>query len=105
LRILVSNDDTHAGRPLHEAIVRAARDAELAGITVVRGIAGYGRSTHIHEVFRGFSYDLPVVIEVIDAAEKIDGWLATLEGLRQGALVTRETVQILLPSGPETSFA
>lgn len=105
LRILISNDDTYGGQPLHEAIVRAARDAELAGITVVRGIAGYGRSTHIHEVFRGFSYDLPVVIEVIDTADKIEGWLGILESLRQGALVTRETVQILQPSRAVASSA
>ncbi len=103
LRILVSNDDTYGGQPLHEPIVRAARDAKLAGITVVRGIAGYGRSTHIHEVFRGFSYDLPIVVEVIDTADKIDGWLGILESLCQGALVTRETVQILQTASASSS--
>jgi uncharacterized protein len=81
------------------------RRATRSWPAVLRGIAGYGRSTHIHEVFHGFSYDLPVVVEVIDTAEKIDGWLGTLEGLRQGALVMRQTVQILQSSEPAANLA
>jgi uncharacterized protein len=97
LRILISEDDTHDGRPLHEAILKAARKAGLAGGKVSRGVAGYGRSGHIHESWRGFSYDLPVVIEFIDSEEKIDAFLPTLQRLRQGALVIRERVETLLP--------
>lgn len=75
----------------------AARDAGLAGANVTRGIAGYGRSRHVHEVWRGFSYDLPVVVEIIDTEEKIDAWLPILARLRSDMLVARERVQILQP--------
>ena len=54
LRILISDDDTHDGQPLHETIVRAAREAQLAGAKVTRGVTGYGKSGHIHETWRGF---------------------------------------------------
>lgn len=100
LRILISEDDTYDSRPLYHAIIAAAREAKLAGAIVTRGIAGYGRSAHIHEVWRGFSYDLPVVVEIIDSEAKIDAFLPTLERLRSGALVTRERVQILQSPGP-----
>ena len=95
LRIFLSNDDTDETRPLYEAILAAARDAHLAGAIVWRGIAGYGRSMHIHEVLHGFSYDLPVVVEIIDSDEKINAWLPTLEGPLGGGLVTVEKVHTL----------
>lgn len=95
LRILISDDDTYGNQTLQEAIVSAARDAGLAGITVSRGIAGYGRSAHIHEIFGLLAYDLPITVEIVDTPDKIDTWLPVLEGMRQGALVTRESVQVL----------
>jgi len=101
LHVLLSEDDTLEGRPLYEAIVLSARDAGLAGAKAMRGIKGYGRSGHIHETWRGFSYDLPVVVEVIDTDDKIDQWLPKLEMLREGALVTRHRVQVLRRETPE----
>ena len=97
LRILISADDSHDERPLHEAILKAAREAGLAGGKVMRGVAGFGRSRHVHESWRGFSYDLPVVVEIIDSEAKTDAFLPTLQQLRQGALVTRQRVEVLLP--------
>jgi len=97
LRILISEDDSHEERPLHEAILKAARDAGLAGASVSRGVAGYGRSQHIHESWHGFSYDLPVVVEIIDREEKIEAFLPTVQRLRQGALVIRQRLQVLQP--------
>jgi uncharacterized protein len=101
LQVLFSEDDTRDGRPLYEAIVLSARDAGLAGAKVLRGIKGYGRSRHIHETWRGFSYDLPVVVEIIDTDDKIDAWLPTLDVLREGALVTRHRVQVLRSGSTE----
>jgi uncharacterized protein len=103
LRILVSEDDTHDGRPLHEAIILAARNAHLAGANVTRGITGYGRSRHVHEVWRGFSYDLPVIVEIIDTDDNIEAWLPVLERLRDGVLVTRHRVEVLEPIGVSKS--
>ena len=95
LQILISDDDVHEGRPLYEAIVQAAREAHLAGAKVTRGVTGFGRSGHIHETWRGFSYDLPVVVEIIDTDAKIEAFLPTIDRLRRGALVTRHRLQVL----------
>ena len=70
-----------------------------------RGIAGYGRSAHIHELFGLIAYDLPITVEIVDTPEKIEAWLPTLEEMRQGALVTRESVQVLQPRASAASRA
>ena len=99
LQILISEDDAVDGVPLHQALVRAAREAGLAGAKSMRGIMGYGRSRHIHETWRGFSYDLPVVVEIVDTEAQIDAFMPTVERLRAGALVIRQRVEVLQP-GP-----
>ena len=60
LRIFFGENDKYKSRPLYEAIVMAARDAKLAGATVLRGPMGYGRSTRLHTTkLLDFSEDLP----------------------------------------------
>lgn len=95
LRVFIGDDDTYDDQPLYEVILDADRAAQLAGVTVLRGIAGYGRSAQRHEIFRGFSNDLPIVIEIIDSEEKINAWLPILGSLLRGGLVTVGTVKIL----------
>jgi len=95
LRVLIGEDDTFDERPLYEAILEAARAAQLAGVTVLRGIAGFGRSAQRHGTYRGFQDDLPIVVEIIDNEAKINAWLPTLERLLRGGLVTLENVRIL----------
>jgi PII-like signaling protein len=48
LRIFIGEDDKANGRPLYEAIVLKAREAHLAGATVLRGSLGFGRSSMLH---------------------------------------------------------
>ncbi|HSG05761.1 MAG TPA: DUF190 domain-containing protein, partial [Nitrospiria bacterium] len=76
LRIFIGESDRHGSRPLHEAIVEAARKRGLAGATVLRGILGYGANSRIHtsKILR-LSEDLPVVIEIVDQADKIEAFL------------------------------
>ena len=85
LRIFVGEDDEHDGRPLFEAIVAMLREKGLAGATVFRGIEGFGRSSvlHVSRVLR-LSEDLPIVIECVDRAEKVEAVLPRLDG-RSGA--------------------
>jgi PII-like signaling protein len=95
LRIFIGDDDIYNDRPLYEAILDAARAAHLAGVTVLRGIAGYGRSAYRHGIFRGFANDLPIVVEIIDSEEKINSWLPIVQSLLRGGLVTVENVRVL----------
>lgn len=101
LRIFIGEDDRADGRPLYEAIVLRAREMHLAGATVLRGPMGFGHSSRLHtaKILR-LSEDLPVVIEIVDAEEKVQAFLSALEGLMTSGLVTLERVQVL-QYGPE----
>ena len=96
LRIFIGEDDHYKRLPLYEAIVLKARDMHLAGATVLRGILGFGKSSRMHtaRVLR-LSMDLPMVIEIVDAREKIDAFLPDLEPMMGGGLVTLERAQII----------
>ena len=77
LRIFVGeSDQTDDGRPVYEDIVIKAREAGLAGATVLRGPMGFGRSSHLHtaKILR-LSEDLPFIVEIVDAEDKIRAFL------------------------------
>jgi uncharacterized protein len=96
LRIFIGESDSYEGRPLYEAIVLKAREMHLAGATVLRGPLGYGRSSRLHtsKILR-LSEDLPLVIEIVDAEEKIKALLAQLDRIMGSGLVTLEKVQVI----------
>jgi PII-like signaling protein len=96
LRVFLGENDKHQGRPLYEAIVLKAREMHLAGATVLRGPMGYGASSRLHtaKILR-LSEDLPMVIEIVDAEDKINALLPELDKMMTSGLVTLEKVQVL----------
>lgn len=103
LRIFIGESDRWEGMPLYEAIVRKVREEGLAGATVIRGIEGFGAHSRIHtaRILR-LSEDLPIVVEVVDRAERIDAILPALDGMIDEGLVTVEAVHIVkYRAGPE----
>jgi hypothetical protein len=95
LRIFIGESDRFEGKPLYEAIVLKAREQHLAGATVLRGPMGYGRSSHLHtaKILR-LAEDLPLVIEMVDAEDKITAFLPVLDGMMAHGLVTLEKVKV-----------
>ncbi len=100
LRIFIGESDRFEHRPLYEAIVLKARERGLAGATVLRGPMGFGKSSHLHtaKILR-LSMDLPMVIELVDTEEKINGFLPDLEAMVGGGLVTLEKVKVIRYTG------
>ena len=96
LRIFLGESDRHDGNPLYETIVLKAREAGLAGATVLRGAMSFGASSRLHtsKILR-LSADLPLVIEIVDTEEKINAFLPTLDNLMGGGLVTLEKVHVI----------
>lgn len=96
LRIFVGEDDTYRGKPLYEQIVLKARELNLAGATVVRGIMGFGASSRIHTAkLLRLSEDLPIVIEIVDTQEKIQRLLPFLDEAVKEGLITMEKVRVI----------
>jgi PII-like signaling protein len=96
LRIFFGEDEKSGHLPLYEAIVLKAREMHLAGATVLRGPMGFGHSSRIHtsKILR-LSQDLPIVIEIVDAEDKITAFLPELDKMIGSGLVTLEKVKVL----------
>jgi len=96
LRVFIGESDKWEGRPLYEAIVLKAREAGLAGATVLRGLMGYGAHSRLHtaKVLR-LSEDLPIVIEIVDVESKLQAFLPWLEQVVSEGMVTLEKARVL----------
>ncbi len=96
LRVFLGESDKWQGRPLYEAIVMKARELHLAGATVLRGPMGFGAKSRLHtaKILR-LSEDLPIIIEIVDAKEKIDTLLPHIDDMVKEGLVTLERVQVI----------
>jgi PII-like signaling protein len=95
IRIHVGEDDRWEGKPLYEALVETARRHDLAGATAYRGIEGYGASSRIHRKHLFTSSDLPIVVTIIDAEEKIRGFLPAVEQMVSEGLVAISDVDVI----------
>ena len=96
LRVFIGESDRWHRQPLYEAIVLKARELGLAGATVLRGPMGFGASSHLHtaKILR-LSMDLPMIIEIVDAEQKINLLLPHLDEMVSEGLVTLEDVRVL----------
>ena len=102
LRVFIGESDRHDGRPLYEVIVNEARHRGLAGATVWKGFMGFGAHSRMHTAkILELSQDLPIVIEIVDATEKIEAFLTVLDSLVDEGLVTVEPARIILYRAPQ----
>lgn len=96
VRIFIGESDRHKGKPLYEQIVLKARELNLAGATVTRGILGFGANSRIHSSkILELSEDLPVVVEIVDTEEKINTLLPFLDETVEEGLVTMEKMRVI----------
>src|SRR6478609_1004739 len=103
LRIFNGERDKYHGKPLYHGIVDLLRRNHFAGATVLRGIMGFGASSKLHtDRFDVLSLDMPIVVECVESAAKIDAVLPELETMVGGGLITRERVRVVLhrPGAP-----
>ena len=105
VRVHFGEDDRWHGKPLYEAIVEEARRHDLAGATVYRGIEGYGASSRIHRQQLLTSSDLPIVLCLIDTADKIERFLPTLQSMVQEGLVAISDVDVIRYTHPKEPHA
>ena len=97
MRIHIGESDKWHGKPLYEAIVEMLRKERFSGVTVLRGVAGYGGSSiyHTDKILR-LSQDLPIILEVIEYTESIEKILPRLDEMVEGGLITLEKVRVIL---------
>jgi PII-like signaling protein len=100
LRIFIGESDKLGHLPLFEVIVKQAREAGLAGATVLKGVLGYGATDHIRTTkILDLSADLSMVVEIVDEEAKIQAFQPVLSGLIEqancGGLVTMENIRVI----------
>lgn len=96
MRIYIGENDKWNGKPLHEAIVNGLRAHDIAGVTVYRGILGYGANRRIHkDAMLSLSHDRPILLSVVDAAEKLQKFMPILDEMVQQGLVVLSDVDVI----------
>jgi uncharacterized protein len=97
LRIFIGEDDRYDGKPLFKYILELFKKEKMAGVTIIRGIDGFGKSSHLHttSILR-LSSDLPVVIECVDKKKNIEKIKPILNDIIKEGLITEEKVKIIL---------
>ncbi|HPV40817.1 MAG TPA: DUF190 domain-containing protein [Spirochaetota bacterium] len=96
LRIFIGESDRHKGKPLYEQIVLKARELNLAGATVTRGILGFGADSRLHSSkILELSEDLPIIIEIVDTEENINKLMPFIDETVVEGLVTLEKMRVI----------
>lgn len=96
LRIYIGDSDQWKNRSLYRAIVEKAKELDLAGVSVFRGLVGYGADKRIHTAnIVALSSDLPLIIEIIDSEEYIEKLLPCLDEMLEKGLVTIDDVEVI----------
>jgi hypothetical protein len=97
MRIHIGESDKWHGKPLYQAIIELFRGEGFNGVTVLRGVGGYGSASRYHtdKILR-LSQDLPIVLEVVEYAERIEQILPRLDEMIGGGLITLEKVRVIL---------
>ncbi|HUY13723.1 MAG TPA: DUF190 domain-containing protein [Terriglobia bacterium] len=97
MRIHIGESDKWHGKLLSQAIVDLFRQEQFAGATVLRGIAGFGGHYHYHtEKILRLAQELPIIIEVVEYAERIEKILPRLDEMIGGGLITLEKAHVIL---------
>jgi PII-like signaling protein len=105
LRVFIGEADKWHGEPLYEAIVKKLRMMEIAGATVYRGILGYGAKGHEHKKsFFHVSRDLPIMVSVVDTAEKIAVAAEAIEGMLEDGLIVISDAEIVRLVRPQPTL-
>jgi len=96
LRIFIGESDNWHNQPLYRAIVLKAKELGLAGATVLHCPMGFGANSRMHTTkLLELSTDLPIIIEIVESAEKIQTLLPFLDETVAEGLITIEAVRVL----------
>jgi PII-like signaling protein len=94
MRIYIGENDKWNGKPLYDEIVKGLRAHDIAGVTVYRGILGFGANRRIHKDAT-FSHDRPILISTVDTEEKLKAFAPVLDHMVQQGLVVLSDVDII----------
>lgn len=102
LRIFIGEAAKVKHTPLYHVLVLKAKELDMAGVTVCKGIEGFGARSRINTSrLVDVSTDLPVIVEIVDSEEYIHRYLMEIESLLTEGMVIMDDVEIIKYSGYE----
>jgi hypothetical protein len=97
MRIHIGERDKWKGRSLYEVIVELLRSRQYAGVTVTRAIMGFGANAHVRtDRVELLSLDLPIIVEVVETAQKIEAILPEIDAMITSGLITLERAKVIM---------
>jgi PII-like signaling protein len=98
LRLHFSEHDRYNGMPLYEALVKTCQALGIAGITVLRGMEGYGESAEIHRA-RILAHDQPIVVTIVESAANIERLMPEVEKMVDTGMIAISNVEMIRIQG------
>ena len=96
MRIFIGESDRFKHLPLYEALLEMLKKEGIAGATVLRGVCGFGVNRLYHtQKLLDLSADLPMVVEVVDTADKINAIMPRIDDMIGDGMITLETITVL----------
>lgn len=96
MRIFIGEGDRCNHRPLYEKLIELLRKEGFAGVTVLRGISGFGANRIYHtQKLLDLSADMPIIIEVVDGQEKIAAIMPQIDAMMGGGMITLEKITVI----------
>jgi PII-like signaling protein len=96
MRIYIGESDRWQDKPLHQALVQAMRANDIAGVTVYRGVLGYGAHRRVHkDKPLRLSHDASIMLSAIDTSEKLEAFLPIVDRMVEEGLVVLSDVDII----------
>lgn len=96
MRIFIGEADRYGHQLLYEALVEMFRKEGFAGATVIRAISGFGAHSVYHtQKLLDLSADLPIIVEVVDAQDKINAVMPRIDEMMSGGMITLEKATVI----------
>ena len=97
LRLFVNENDRYKGRPLYEGIVARCKELQIAGVTVFRGMEGFGHTGEVHRPHL-FVHDQPIIITIVETPEKAAEALPALQEMMDSGVISITDVEVTFVS-------
>lgn len=96
LKIYLNEDSRYKGHNLYHAVVLKLKEIGLAGVTVTRGLEGYGKSKAIHTAkILDLSASLPIIIEAVDIPERLEKAIPIVKEMVNEGLIMLADVNVV----------
>jgi len=95
LKVYVGEKERFKNKPLYQYLVHWMQEQGILGVTVFRGIEGYGADKVLHSArLLELSSDLPIILEIVDTEQKINSIVSEVAKMVPKGLVYTVDIEV-----------